>query len=168
MAADFGIKGRVAVVTGGYGVLGGSLADALVAAGARVAVLGRNPESGEKKAAALRSAGGQAMAVVASALDEAELKAAREAVVKAWGGVDILVNAAGRTFRKPTVQVTEADWNGLMDTNLTGMLRACQSFYEPLAANKRGRVINIASLSRAICNCTKPAGGSASRRTRIC
>ena len=79
--------------------------------------------------------------------DRGSIDALRDAVLGQFGQVDILVNAAGKTFRKPTKDVSEADWNGLMDTNLTGMLRACQSFYEPLAANKRGRVLNIASLS---------------------
>jgi NAD(P)-dependent dehydrogenase (short-subunit alcohol dehydrogenase family) len=61
--------------------------------------------------------------------------------------VDILLNAAGQTFRKPTVDVAEADWDRIMNINLTGTLRACQSFHAPLKASGRGRVINIASLS---------------------
>jgi NAD(P)-dependent dehydrogenase (short-subunit alcohol dehydrogenase family) len=63
------------------------------------------------------------------------------------GRVDVVVNAAGYTFRKPTEQTTDTDWAKLIDTNLTGALRVCQSFYELLKASGRGRVINIASLS---------------------
>src|SRR5205085_8847060 len=59
----------------------------------------------------------------------------------------ILVNAAGRTARRPTAVVSEEEWESILDTNLTGMLRACQSFYEPLKQGGRGRIINIASLS---------------------
>jgi NAD(P)-dependent dehydrogenase (short-subunit alcohol dehydrogenase family) len=71
----------------------------------------------------------------------------RDAVLKHFGQVDILINAAGRTKRTPTKDLPESEWKDIMDTNLTGMLRVCQSFYEPLAANKRGRIVNIASLS---------------------
>ena len=95
MSGAFDLRGRVAVVTGGYGVLGGSLAEALAKAGARVAILGRNREAAEKRVQALREQGGEAMAVIASVLDDAELRRARDEVVAAWGGVDILVNAAG-------------------------------------------------------------------------
>ena len=61
--------------------------------------------------------------------------------------MDILVNAAGRTKRTPTKDLPEEEWQGILDTNLTGMLRGCQAFYEPLIASKRGRIVNIASLS---------------------
>ena len=71
----------------------------------------------------------------------------RAAILKQFGRVDVLVNAAGQTFREATHTVSEDDWNGVMDVNLTGTLRACQSFYEPLVESGRGRVINIASLS---------------------
>ena len=71
----------------------------------------------------------------------------RDAVLDKFGRIDILLNAAGQIFRKPAQQIGEAEWNGLMDINVTGILRACQSFYEPLAASARGRVINIASLN---------------------
>src|SRR5205823_1466572 len=71
----------------------------------------------------------------------------RDAVLRELGRVDILVNAAGRTVRKATKDISEAEWNAVMDTNLTGMLRACQAFYEPLKQSGRGRVINIASLA---------------------
>jgi len=71
----------------------------------------------------------------------------RDAVLARFGHVDVLLNAAGQSFRKPTEDVAEEDWNRLLDVNLTGMLRACQSFYRPLAANRRGRIVNIASLT---------------------
>jgi NAD(P)-dependent dehydrogenase (short-subunit alcohol dehydrogenase family) len=61
--------------------------------------------------------------------------------------VDVLVNAAGQIFRKPTIDITEAEWNNLMNVNLTGMLRACQSFYPSLKAGGQGRIVNIASLN---------------------
>jgi NAD(P)-dependent dehydrogenase (short-subunit alcohol dehydrogenase family) len=70
----------------------------------------------------------------------------RNGVLNELGRVDILVNAAGTTFRKPTVAVSAVDWSSLFDTNLTGVLQACQTFYEPLKANSVGRVINFASL----------------------
>ena len=79
--------------------------------------------------------------------ERASIDGLRDAVLKQFGRVDILVNAAGRTKRTPTKDLPEQEWNDIMDTNLTGMLRSCQSFYEPLRANKRGRIINIASLS---------------------
>jgi len=68
-------------------------------------------------------------------------------LLKELGRVDILVNSAGQIFRKPTINITEQEWNNLVDVNLTGTLRACQSFYEPLKASGRGRVVNIASLN---------------------
>ncbi len=71
----------------------------------------------------------------------------RDAVLAQLGRIDILVNAAGYTFKQPTVEVSEEQWSALFDTNLNGALRACQSFYEPLKASGRGRIINIASLS---------------------
>jgi NAD(P)-dependent dehydrogenase (short-subunit alcohol dehydrogenase family) len=71
----------------------------------------------------------------------------RDAVMSQMGSVDILLNAAGQIFRKPTEEVTEAEWGRIMDVNLTGMLRTCQSFYAPLAAHRRGRIVNIASLN---------------------
>jgi NAD(P)-dependent dehydrogenase (short-subunit alcohol dehydrogenase family) len=154
MPADlFELKDRVAVVTGGYGVLGGSLAEALAAAGARVAVLGRNRESGERKAEELRKTGAQAMALVASALDEAELKSARDAVVKAWGGIDILVNAAGgNVARARTDAVTPFKlpldaFDEVLRLNLHGTVYPTLVFGEAMAERKKGSVVNISSMA---------------------
>jgi NAD(P)-dependent dehydrogenase (short-subunit alcohol dehydrogenase family) len=79
--------------------------------------------------------------------DQASIDKVRDKAVTNFGGVDILVNCAGRTFRKPTKDIIDTEWNDLLDTNVTGMLRACQAFYEPLKASGRGRIVNIASLT---------------------
>ncbi len=94
----------------------------------------------------IEAAGRVTMCHTADVGNRASIDALRDAVLKQFGRVDILLNAAGVTFKQPTLTVTEEQWSSLMDTDLTGVLRACQSFYEPLKASGRGRIINIASL----------------------
>jgi NAD(P)-dependent dehydrogenase (short-subunit alcohol dehydrogenase family) len=154
MAADpFELKDRVAVVTGGYGVLGGSMAEALAAAGARVAVLGRHRDAGERKAEALRTSGAQAMALVASALDEAELRAARDTLLKAWGRIDILVNAAGgnvaraRTDKLTPFALPFDAFDEVLRLNLHGTVYPTLVFGEAMAERKKGSVVNISSMA---------------------
>jgi NAD(P)-dependent dehydrogenase (short-subunit alcohol dehydrogenase family) len=154
MAADlYGLKDRVAVVTGGYGVLGGSMAEALAGAGARVAVLGRHQDAAERKAEALRKTGVQAMALVASALDEAELKAARDRVVKEWGGIDILVNAAGgnvaraRTDKLTPFKLPLDAFDEVLRLNLHGTVYPTLVFAQAMAERQRGSVVNISSMA---------------------
>src|SRR5678816_4815325 len=91
----FSLDGKVAVVTGGYGVLGGSIASGLAAAGARIAILGRRRESAERKVEALKNAGAEVRLLIADVIDEAQLAAARDELLGDWGRIDILVNAAG-------------------------------------------------------------------------
>jgi NAD(P)-dependent dehydrogenase (short-subunit alcohol dehydrogenase family) len=149
----FELRGRVAVVTGGYGVLGGRLAEALAGAGARVAVLGRNREAAERKAESLKSAGGEAMALVASAIDEGELRRARATLVAAWGGVDILVNAAGgnvaraRTDRVPPFAMPFDAFDEVLRLNLHGTVYPALVFGEAMAERKKGSVVNISSMA---------------------
>src|SRR5215470_6722910 len=92
---SFDITGRVAVVTGGYGVIGSTLARGLAAAGARVAVLGRRHDAAGAEASAIRAQGGDALPLTADATDIDQLRAARDELLSAWGRVDILINAAG-------------------------------------------------------------------------
>src|SRR5882762_1780909 len=99
----FDLKDQVAVVIGATGVLGGALADGLAAAGAKVAVLGRNAERGEARAQAIRTAGGTAQFFPADAIDRASLHAAHDAVAAALGAPTILVNAAGGNDPRVTV-----------------------------------------------------------------
>jgi NAD(P)-dependent dehydrogenase (short-subunit alcohol dehydrogenase family) len=98
-------------------------------------------------ASEIEKTGRRSLRLTVDAASRDSIDALRDAVLKEFGRVDILVNSAGQIFRKPTVNISESEWNGLMDVNLTGTLRACQSFYEPLVASGKGRVVNIASLN---------------------
>jgi len=141
------LTGRVAVVMGGTSGLGRKLAVGLAQAGANVVPTGRREQLVEEVCAEVEQAGGKTVRTVCDIGSRSSVDTCRDAVLGAFGEVDILVNAAGQIFRKPTNDVTEQEWNNLFDVNLTGMLRSCQSFYAPLAKNKRGRIVNIASLN---------------------
>ena len=154
----FDLTGEVAVVIGGTGVLGGALAEGLAAAGATVAIIGRNAERGEARVAAIRAAGGKAMSVTADAVSRDDLMAAHAAVRAALGQPTLLLNAAGGNDPKATV--TDANkfedlsldaWRGNFDLNLVGgVLLPCQEFGPALCAAGRGSIINIASVSAHI------------------
>jgi NAD(P)-dependent dehydrogenase (short-subunit alcohol dehydrogenase family) len=141
------LTGRVAVVVGGTSGLGRKLAAGLAAAGADVVPTGRREPLIEEACLEIEHTGRQTLRHPCDAGSRESIDRFRDAVLAHFGRVDVLLNAAGQTQRKPTAEVSEADWNRIMDVNLTGMLRACQSFYRPLAANRQGRIINIASLT---------------------
>jgi NAD(P)-dependent dehydrogenase (short-subunit alcohol dehydrogenase family) len=143
----FNLTDRVAVVMGGTSGIGRMLAVSFAEAGAHVVATGRRENLVNEVAAEIEKAGRRTLRKTTDAASRASIDALRDAVVQQFGQVDILLNAAGQIFRKPTIAISEAEWNNLLDVNLTGTLRACQSFYEPLVANGRGRVVNIASLN---------------------
>ena len=136
MSQELSVEGRVAVVIGATSGLGRALAIGLREFGAIVVPTGRRREQVEEL-------GG---IQVCDVTDRASIERLRDAVLDKHGRVDVLVNAAGITAREPTVEVGEERWASLIDTNLSGVLRACQVFYKPLKASGRGRIINIASL----------------------
>jgi len=141
------LTGRVAVVVGGTSGLGRAIAIGLAEAGADVVPSGRRADRLEEVCARIEAVGRRTIRHPADVSTRASIDALRDAVLARFERTDILVNAAGRTFRKPTLEVTDAEWQDLLETNVTGMLRACQSFHEPLKASGRGRIINIASLT---------------------
>jgi NAD(P)-dependent dehydrogenase (short-subunit alcohol dehydrogenase family) len=141
------LTGRVVAVIGGTSGIGRELAIGLAEAGATVAPTGRREQMVAEVCAEIERAGGKTMRKACDIASRESIDAFRDAILAEFGQVDVLLNAAGQIFRKPTKDVSESEWNKLMDVNLTGMLRTCQSFYDPLAANKRGRIINIASLN---------------------
>ena len=143
----FDLSGRVAVVMGATSGIGRVLALGLASAGAAVVPTGRRRELVEEAAGEIERLGARSLAQVCDVRSRESIDRLRDAALEKFGRADILLNAAGQIFRKPSIRMEEAEWNGLMDVNVTGMLRACQSFYEPLASSGCGRVINIASLN---------------------
>jgi NAD(P)-dependent dehydrogenase (short-subunit alcohol dehydrogenase family) len=143
----FNLKDRVAVVMGGTSGIGRAIAVGLAQAGADVVATGRRQAMVESVSNEIEAAGRKTIRATVDASSGESVHAFRKGVLDRFGRVDILVNSAGQIFRKPTVNITEAEWNTLLDINLTGTLRSCQSFYEPLAASGRGRIVNIASLN---------------------
>jgi len=141
------LSDRVAVVIGGTSGLGRTIALGLAEAGAVVVSSGRRQELVEEVSARIRALGRDTVSQSVNVSDRKSIDVLRDTVVERFGRVDVLVNAAGRIKRTPTQQISEQEWQDILDTNLTGMLRCCQSFYEPLLTGKRGRIINIASLN---------------------
>lgn len=151
--SPFDLTGRVAVVTGGYGVLGGGMADTLARAGARVAILGRRRDEAIAKAEALKEFGVDAMAVVADVLDETSLKAGRDRVLAEWGTIDILLNAAGgnvaraRTDGVPPFSMPIDAFDEVVRLNLHGTVVPSMVFGEAMARQKKGCIVNISSMA---------------------
>jgi NAD(P)-dependent dehydrogenase (short-subunit alcohol dehydrogenase family) len=155
MSALFDLSGEVAVVIGGTGVLGGTLAEGLAAAGAAVAVLGRNAERGQARVQAIKKAKGRAEFFSIDATDRAGLAEAHRKITETLGAPTVLVNAAGGNDPKVTVTaersfetITVADWQTNFDLNLVGgALLPCQEFGPAMVKRGRGSIINIASVS---------------------
>lgn len=147
------LSGRVAVVTGGYGTLGGSIADGLAAAGATVAILGRNRDAAAAKADALRSAGADALALAADVLDEEALRSACRELLAERGRVDLLVNAAGgnvaraRTDRVPVFGLPFDAFDEVVRLNLHGTVYPTLVFGEAMARTEKGSIVNISSMA---------------------
>jgi NAD(P)-dependent dehydrogenase (short-subunit alcohol dehydrogenase family) len=141
------LTGRVAVVVGGTSGIGRAIAHGLAEAGADVIPTSRRLDQVEVAAGEIEGLGRRSLRVASDVSDRDSLQKVLDASVKAFGKVDILVNSAGRTKRAPTLDFSEQDWNDIMETNLTGTLRACQVFGRHMLEQKYGRIINIASLS---------------------
>ena len=143
----FDLSGRVAVVTGGTTGLGHAIALGLADAGADVVASSRRREQVEKVAAEIEHRGRRTLRVTSDVLDRASLQALHDTVHKEFGKIDILVNAAGITHKSATLEESEEEWSRVIETNLTGTLRACQIFGRTMVKAGWGRIINIASLT---------------------
>jgi NAD(P)-dependent dehydrogenase (short-subunit alcohol dehydrogenase family) len=142
----FDLSGRVAVVIGGTSGLGLAISRGLAEAGANVVPTGRRAVLVEEACSGIETLGRRTLRHTADATDRASLEELREAVLAALGGVNILVNSAGRTLKKASAEVSDPEWAAITSSILDTTVRACQVFYEPLKRSGRGRVINIASL----------------------
>ena len=149
----FNLDGKVAIITGGYGVLGASIALGLANAGARIAILGRQQEKAEKKAEEIRQTGADARAIISDVLDEKALDAARDALLADWGRIDIVVNAAGgntpraRNDGRPVFEVASDAFDDVMRLNLNGTVLPSMCFGEVMARQRSGVIINISSMA---------------------
>ncbi len=151
----FDLTGKAALVTGGYGVLGGTIATGLAAAGARVAVLGRRHDLAAAKADEIRNAGGDAMPLVADVLERDAVRLASDEVHRAWGRIDILVNAAGgnvarsRNDNRSIFEVPPDAFDEVLRLNLHGTVIPSLVVGEAMARVGRGSIINISSMAAA-------------------
>src|SRR5277367_4043414 len=135
MSSSLDLTGRVAVVVGGTSGLGRALAIGLARAGADVVATGRREALVSEACAEIVGLGRRSIAVTADVRSRESIDELRQRVVAEFGRVHTLVYAAGAVSRKPTAEVTEEEWASAMDTNATGALRACQSFYPALSAS---------------------------------
>ncbi len=143
----FDLHGKSAVVVGGTSGIGLAMALGLAEAGCDVVASSRRREQVDAAASAIENLGARALRLTSDVADRPSLQALLDGTVAAFGKVDILVNCAGRIKRAPTLDFPEELWNDIMDTNLTGTLRACQIFGKHMLERGYGRIINIASLN---------------------
>lgn len=143
------LASKVAVVIGGTSGIGLTLAKGLAVAGADVVASGRRAELVQSAAQEIEKLGRRSAAITSDVTSRSSVEDLHSAVVQQLGPVDILLNCAGITKRTPSADVSEAEWNSILDTNLTGTLRACQVFGREMIQRKNGRIINIASVSHS-------------------
>lgn len=140
------LDGKIAVVVGGSSGIGKTIALGLAQAGADVVASARRMELVSELAKEIESLGRRSLRVACDVANRDSLENLLKECLQAFGKVDILVNAAGITKRAPTLDFSESDWNRILDTNLTGILRASQVFGRHMIERRYGRIINIASM----------------------
>lgn len=152
----FSLRGQVAVVTGGTGVLGGAMAFGLAQAGANVGVLSRRREQAEAMVQRIAEAGGTAMALPADVLERDQLEAVRETVLGAWNRIDILINAAGGNMPAATLAPGRSFFDlpveglsSVIDLNLHGTLLPSQVFGAMMGQAGKGCIVNVSSMAAA-------------------
>src|SRR3954470_19607114 len=142
----FDLCGKVAIVTGGNGGIGLGMARGLAAAGAAVAIVGRNEAKSKAAVAELAQGGAKAISVAADVTDKAAVAAMTARVMRELGRIDILVNNAGINIRKPPHALDIAEWNSVIATNLTSAFVCSQAVYPAMKAAGGGKIINIGSM----------------------
>ena len=143
----FDLSGRSAVVVGATSGIGRALAIGLAEAGASVVPTGRRSQLVDEVASAVESRGRRTLRHPSDAADSDSIARLRDACLAEFGAIDIVVAAAGITKRMPTVQMSDADWQSIIDTNLTGMMRTYRAFAPSMIARGSGRLIGVASIA---------------------
>ena len=170
----FDLTGKTAVVIGGTSGIGLAMALGLADAGADVVATSRRVEQVDEAATAIEAKGVQSLRLTSDVADRKSLELLCEGVIAEFGKVDILVNCAAKIKRAPTVDFPEDLWQDIMDTNVTGTLRACQIFGKHMLEKRYGRIINIASLNMFVSlkevtayACSKAAVGALTRSLAV-
>ncbi|MDX8339607.1 SDR family oxidoreductase [Draconibacterium sp. IB214405] len=150
----FSLKDKVAIVTGGGGVLGGSIARSLIEAGVKVAILDIREENVNNRVEELKQIGGEALGIVSSVLNMSELKQTRETILEKWGQIDILINAAGGNLPGATLTEEQTvfdmkieDFERVNDLNMNGTVYPSLVFGEAMAKRGEGSIITISSMA---------------------
>ena len=144
------LTNKTAVVIGGTSGIGLALARGLAQAGANVVPTGRRAELVRSAAAEITALGHRALAQTCDVTDNASIEKLLQSVCAEFGSVQILVNCAGRTKKMATLDFPESEWNAILETNLTGTLRACRVFGRHMIEQRYGRIVNVASLSSLV------------------
>jgi NAD(P)-dependent dehydrogenase (short-subunit alcohol dehydrogenase family) len=147
MTPLFDLNGRIAIVVGGTSGIGRALAVGLAEAGAHVVATGRREARVHEVAASIEACGRRTLRQTCDVGDSASLARLRDRALVEFGAIDIVVAAAGITKRVPTLQMTDEDWDRIVETNLTGMMRTYRTFAPPMIDRKAGRLIGIASIA---------------------
>ena len=148
--AALDLTGRTAVVIGATSGIGKAIALALAEAGADVVPTGRRANLVQEAAREVEARGRRSLAMTTDVSDTHSIQALADATIEKFGKAEILVNAAGYTIRRPTLDVSDDEWEGILDVNLTGMLRACRAFGRYMIERRYGRIINIGSLTSVV------------------
>lgn len=144
------LTNKTAVVIGGTSGIGLAIARGLAQAGANVVATGRREELVKKVAAEIVALGRRSLAQACDVTDNSSIERLLQAACKEFGSVQILVNCAGRTKKLSTLDFPESEWNAIIETNLTGTLRACRVFGRHMVEQRYGRIVNIASISSLV------------------
>jgi 2-dehydro-3-deoxy-D-gluconate 5-dehydrogenase len=145
-AALFDLTGKVAIVTCGNGGIGLGMVRGLAAAGAAVAIVGRNATKSDAAAADIRQSGARAVSIVADVTDKAAVAAMVERTLREFGRIDILVNNAGINIRKPPHALALEEWDSVIRTNLTSAFLCSQAVHPAMKAAGGGKIVNIGSM----------------------
>lgn len=169
MANLFSVKDKVVVITGGTGVLGKAIAAHLAEEGAKVVILGRKAEVGNEIVNGIKAKGGEAMFLVTNVLNAAVLEQNLADILKAYGRVDALLNAAGGNMPGATIAPTGNffdlkidEFQKVLDLNLTGTVLPTQVFLKPMVKQKSGAIVNFSSMA-AFRPMTRVAGYAAAK-----
>ena len=141
------LKDKIAVVTGGSRGIGYALAQGLATYGVKVVIVNRRPSEGEAAARSIKDSGGMAISIPADVSQKNSVREMVRKVLDRFERIDVLVNSAGINVRKPAIEITEEDFDTVLDTNLKGIFFCCQAVGRQMIQQKKGKIINVSSLA---------------------